>query len=244
MQEITEGKKRNSKYQSIKKDLKNKLTDGAWGDTGCLPPERELCDIYQASRMTVRKAVDDLETEGLLYRIHGKGTFVKQSSKINQPLAKLSGFSDDMIARGKKPSSKILLLDIIPASEIVAEKLNQRKGDPVILLRRLRFADDFPMAIETSYLNYNIFKPVYEKISEGSLYALMKQQLNIFPKKAIQSIEVSELSKWEAELLGNESLMVALLMYRQTFDDLDRPIEYVESKYRSDKYKFYIEMKI
>ncbi|MFR3037206.1 MAG: UTRA domain-containing protein, partial [Blautia hydrogenotrophica] len=68
------------------------------------------------------------------------------------------------------------------------------------------------------------------------------EELGIFPKKAIQSVEVSSLMEWEASLLGNESLNVSLLIHRQTFDADGMPLEYVESKYRSDKYKFYIEL--
>lgn len=244
MQEEAGVKRRNTKYQQIKSDLKARIQKGEWGDMKCLPPEREMCETYQASRMTVRKAVSDLEEEGLLYRIQGKGTFVRMNTKISQPLAKLSSFSDDMIARGKTPTSKILLLDVIPASEEIGEKLNIRKGDPVILMRRLRGADDIPMAIETSYVSYALFQPVYDKMPAGSLYSLMRNELHIYPKKAIQTIEVTGLSDWEASLLGNEKLMDALLMYRQTFDENDRPIEYVVSKYRSDKYKFYIELEI
>ena len=244
MQESTEVKRKNTKYQLIKSDLKARIQKGEWGEMTCLPPEREMCETYQASRMTVRKAISDLENEGLLYRIQSKGTFVKASTKISQHLAKLSSFSDDMIARGKTPTSKILLLDIIPASETIGEKLDINKGDSVIIMRRLRGADDIPMAIETSYVSYALFQPVYDKMSEGSFYSLMRKELHIYPKKAIQTIEVTGLSEWEASLLGNEKLIDALLMYRQTFDENDRPIEYVVSKYRSDKYKFYIELEI
>ena len=193
--------------------------------------------------MTVRKAVNELEQEGILYKVRGKGPFVKNTGKINQNLSKLTSFSEDMRTRGMVPGAKILLLDVLMANEVVADKLGIPVGDDVIMLRRLRLADGEPIAIETTYLRYALFSCVFDKLADGnSLYQFMKEELGIFPKKAIQSVEVSSLMEWEASLLGNESLNVSLLIHRQTFDADGMPLEYVESKYRSDKYKFYIEL--
>ena len=119
-------------------------------------------------------------------------------------------------------------------------KINQ--GDPAILLRRLRLADGVPMAIETIYLNDKIFHPVLEEYTGGSFYQFMHERFGIIPYRAIQSIEVVKLLRWEADLLGNPELDMALLMHRQTYDENNQPIEYVISKYRGDKYQFHIEL--
>lgn len=231
------------KYQTLKENLRERIESGRYLENNCLPAERELCEEFSTSRMTVRKAVNELEQEGILYKVRGKGTFVKNTGKINQNLSKLTSFSEDMRTRGMVPGAKILLLDVLMANEVVADKLGIPVGDDVIMLRRLRLADGEPIAIETTYLRYALFSGVFDKLADGnSLYQFMKEELGIFPKKAIQSVEVSSLMEWEASLLGNESLNVSLLIHRQTFDADGMPLEYVESKYRSDKYKFYIEL--
>ena len=100
-----------------------------------------------------------------------------------------------------------------------------------------------PWRLRTTYLDYQRFSPMLEEFTAGeSFYAFMRNRLGIVPKHALQSMEVAPLASWEAELLGNGKLDVAMLMYRLTFDQDERPIEYVISKYRSDKYKFKIDL--
>ena len=230
------------KYQKAKDTLLASIQEGQIGANECLPSERELCARFDVSRVTIRKAVDELEAEGVIYRFPGKGTFVKRQQKITQALSRLTSFTEDMQARHMKADSKILLSERSAANKEVAQRLGLNPGDEVILFRRLRLADGSPMAIETIYLDYNIFYPLLTEFSGGSFYAFMRERLGIVPKRALQSLEVTPLMEWEAELLGNVDLNAALLMNRQTFDDNDRPIEYVVSKYRSDKYKFTIEL--
>lgn len=230
------------KYQLVKDALLQQIQSGELGDNGILPSERELCATFQVSRVTIRKAVEELEEEGVIYRFQGKGSFVNRQPKITQVLSRLTGFTEDMQAKNMKPSSKILITERTAANQEVAEKLGLAPGAEVILLRRLRSADDIPMAIETIYLDYAVFSKVLTEFSEGSLYAFIRDTLGVVPARALQSIEVSNLMKWEAELLGNVELDVALLMHRQTFDRQGRPFEYVISKYRADRYKFNIEL--
>ena len=219
------------KYQQIKDLLLGSIQSGALDDGACLPPERELCERYDVSRVTVRKAIKELEDEGAVYRIQGKGTFLRRpQNKITQVLTRLTSFTEDMLSRGMTAGSRILL------TEQVAP------GAPVILFRRLRLADGEPMAIETSYLNDKLFHPMLDKYTGGSFYSFMRDELGLVPRRAVQSLEVADIPEWEAKLLGDPGRSVALLMCRQTFDASDRPIEYVVSKYRSDKYRFHIEL--
>lgn len=238
-----EAKAGKPKYQKIKERLLNSIQSGELSDGACLPPERELCDRFNVSRVTVRKAIKELEEEEVVYRIQGKGTFInRHPNKITQVLTHLTSFTEDMLSRGMTAGSRILLTELVAASAEIAEKLGIKQGDPVILFQRLRLADGEPMAIETSYLNDKLFHPMLEKYMGGSFYSFMRDELGIVPRRAVQSIEVAAIPEWEAKLLGNPSLAVALRMCRQTFDSSDRPVEYVVSKYRSDKYRFHIEL--
>lgn len=236
--------KKKLKYQMVKEALLKGIRDGEIGEGEVLPSERELCEMFGVSRVTVRKAVEELESEGIIYKFQGKGSFVKNPQKITQVLSRLTSFTEDMQAQSMKPSSKILLTECTAANEEVAEKLGIAPGSEVILLRRLRLADEIPMAIETIYLDHTLLEPVLTEFSEGSLYTFMRDRLGIVPTRAVQSIEVAKLMKWEAALLDNVDLKIALLMNRQTFDASDQPIEYVISKYRADRYKFHIELSI
>ena len=235
------GKKTLLKYQTVKKEIMRMINDGLLDDSKCLPPENTLCDMIKASRMTVRKAVDELVAEDILYRIQGKGTFIKQNVRINQRLSRLTSFSEDVRAMGMVPDSKILLNQEMPASELIAEKLGLKFGDPVIQFQRLRLADNEPIAIETSYYSSNQYKDMLTNFYSGSLYQLFKENYGIKPARALQTMEISKLTNWEANLLGEES-SIALFIHRQTFDQNDRPFEYVVSRYRIDKYKFNIEL--
>ena len=231
------------KYQQIKDLLLGSIQSGALDDGACLPPERELCERYDVSRVTVRKAIKELEDEGAVYRIQGKGTFLRRpQNKITQVFTRLTSFTEDMLSRGMTAGSRILLTEQVAASAEIAEKLDLAPGAPVILFRRLRLADGEPMAIETSYLNDKLFHPMLDKYTGGSFYSFMRDELGLVPRRAVQSLEVADIPEWEAKLLGDPGRSVALLMCRQTFDASDRPIEYVVSKYRSDKYRFHIEL--
>lgn len=231
------------KYQQIKQSILHYIEKmGLQESGGCLPTERELCERFSASRMTVRKAVDELEAQHILYRIKGKGTFVYPENLISQSLTRLTGFTEDMQARGKTTSSKILLCELTAATKAVAEKLNLEAGDDVIILRRLRLAEGEPMAIETSYLHGILCRQILHEPMGDSLYAYMRNVLHIHPTRALQSIEVGTLTDWEASLLGNPELKVSLLTHRQTFNETNQPIEYAISKYRSDRYKYFVEL--
>lgn len=229
------------KYRQIKQGILDYIEKNNLQITGeCLPPERELCELFDASRMTVRKAIDELEEEQVLYRIKGKGTFIKRDEQIHQSLSRLTGFTEDMTARKKPTRSHILLCEVTAATKTVAQKLQLNVGDDVIILRRLRLVEDEPMGIETCYLNRKLCGRILHEPMGNSLYAYMRNILNIYPARATQSIEVGALTEWEAALLGKPDMKIALLTHRQTFDTTNQPIEYTVSKYRSDRYKYYV----
>lgn len=231
------------KYQQVKQAILNYIEKQELQKTGeCLPSERELCEMFGASRMTVRKAVDELEDEQTLYRIKGKGTFVKRANLINQSLSRLTGFTEDMNARGKSAHSRILLCEMTAATKKVAEKLQLNVGDNVVILRRLRLVNEEPMGIETCYLKGDRCKRLLQEPMGESLYTYLRNELDIQPVRAVQSIEVGSLMDWEAVLLDAQNMKIALLTQRQTFDENNEPIEYTVSKYRSDRYKYYVEL--
>lgn len=231
------------KYMLIREQLKKAIDDGIYNSENCLPSERELSAIYSASRITIRKAINELENEGLIYTIKGKGSFVS-GNKISQQLGHLASFSDDMVSRGLKPSSKILAIEVIPATKLIAENLNLRYAEEVIMLKRLRLANKEPMAIETAYLPIKYKSVIFENAKDNmSLYELAKTHCNITLHRASQSFEVSKLENWESYLLEGDTDGFCIYIQRRTYDQNNNVFEFVESKYRS-KFKFYIELSL
>jgi len=238
------GKLSEPKYITIMKSLSSAIKDGIYNENNCLPSERELTEIYAVSRITIRKALSELEKNDIIYSIQGKGYFIN-SSKISQQLGKLASFSEDMISRGLHPSSIILALVIIPADKTVAEFLNINYADDVIMLKRLRLANNEPMAIETAYLNIQYKEEIINNFSENkSLYTVLKDKYHLLPQKAFQSFEIKTLDAWEATLLNEDKNNNCIFMQRRTYDNNNCIFEYVESKYRSSKFKFFIELMI
>lgn len=230
-------------YIQLQNMLKEQIQTGKLGPGDQLPPERELSERFKMSRMTVRQALNQLEAEGLLYRIQGKGTFVAKP-KITQTLWNLSSFTEDMISRGMKPGTQVIEKEIIYANSKLASFFQLDCDDlRLVKIRRLRTADDEPIALETTHLDYRKFHDIMEKDLSGSLYELFREQYNISLVKARQSIEAGEAMPLEAGLLRIPEKSALLIFERISYDSRDEVIEFVSSCYRADKYKFYVELR-
>lgn len=230
-------------YYQLKEIIKSKIQNGEYSEGQMIPSERELCVQYDISRMTVRQAINELQAEGYLYKVHGKGSFVR-SNKIEQNLASLTSFSEDMRKMGRVPSSKILSVESVKANAETAQKLGLHIGEDVLLLSRLRFADQQPICIEKTYLNANMLEYSYAfQSSDFSLYEHLRKRLHIKLTHAHQTIETILLSGEEASLLAVMENSLGLLMKRITYNEKDEAVEYVRSIYRGDTYKFIIELK-
>lgn len=203
-----------------------------------LPSERELCARFQVSRMTVRQALIDLTREGLIYSRVGKGTFVSEP-KIDQQLKTLTSFSQDMSARGSRTTSRVLEAKLIPAQDQVAQMLRIPVGTEIVILVRVRFADAIPLAIETVYLPHKYCPDLllYD-FSKESLYVVLEHQYHHRLVRAEQTIEAALANPRDAALLQLVPPVAVLVIERLTFTDQDILIEYVQSTYRSDRYKF------
>jgi GntR family transcriptional regulator len=232
-------------YHQLKIFIKEQINNDVWKNDEMILSERELSEEFGISRMTVRHAVNDLVSEGILYRKRGMGTFVAKP-KINQGLTKLSNFTSDMERRGLKPGAKVLHTKIIQATKKIAENLQIKENDNVVELLRLRLADNEPMALERSFLPYGKVHPILETSLENkSLYKELLEKCNIKLVLAKQTIEISYASRIEdAKILEIDLDTPVLLIERTTFMDDHTIVEYVQSLYRADRYKFSIEMKV
>src|SRR3954453_12034485 len=138
------------KYFQLREILLDLIEDDELPVDSSIPSERELCQRYGLSRMTVRQAVDHLVSEGRLYRVPGKGTFVARP-KLDMPL-RLVSFTEDMQARGLTPGARELDRRTVPANPHLARVFGVPPGAGVHVVERLRTADGEPMAIERCHI--------------------------------------------------------------------------------------------
>lgn len=235
-------KRSRPKHARLVEQLRLLVEETRAGDETCLPSERELGDRFGVSRVTVRNALAALEEQGLIYRVQGKGAFVSKE-KFRQPLSSLTSFTEDMDTQGMVSGSKILAMDLVPATSRTAQLLSLPEDTQLLLLRRLRLINGEPIAIENCYLPPSLGVPIQLHIQDNcSLYALMQSLCGVTPVWAEQSFEVGALFSWEQNLFGEKAPPYAMCTTRLTFDQNDHPIEYVESKYRADRYAYHVRM--
>ena len=226
---------REPKYWGLKRHLLEVLSSLPPGSP--IPTERSLAAQFDVSRTTVRQALAELTVEGRLLRVQGKGTFAAEP-KVAQRL-QLSSYTEDMRAQGREPSSKLLDVQELSADPELARLLAVRQGAKVLRLQRLRLADGEPMAIETTHLPLGRFRGLRRYVTPGfSLYQVLRERFDVEMGHAEETIETALAGPHEAEVLGADVGMPMLLLSRQTFDTEERPVEWVRSVYRGDRYKF------
>lgn len=229
-------------YHQLEEYVKSEIESGALKTDEAIPSEREYAERFQISRMTVRQALNNLVNDGYLYRQKGKGTFVNKQ-KLEQRLQGLTSFTEDMTERGMKPSNRLLSFEIIPAGAEIASRLHLKENAPVFEIKRVRLADNAPMAFETTYLPANLLRGLTEEIINHSLYRFIEEKLSLVISEATQQIEASIAREPEIKLLQIEKGAPVLLIVRTSYLKDGAPFEYVKSAYRADRYKFVHSMK-
>ncbi|GER89295.1 HTH-type transcriptional repressor YvoA [Dictyobacter vulcani] len=208
-------------YYQLKEVLKQQIRAGHLAPHTAIPSEPELVTQYHVSRATVRQALTELVHEGLLYRQHGRGTFVCEPRVQQQTISELTSFSEELRRRGKRPGGMLFISELVRGSQTVREQLRLTDEEQVIRLERLRTADDAPVAYEVDYLPYPRAAGVYQRakeIADGSLYNLMASE-GLQPYIAEQSIKADSASAREAELLRVSEKEAGLRLFCTAFDE-------------------------
>lgn len=202
-----------------------------------IPAERDLAIEYDVSRITVRKAIGGLVEEGLLTRRRGAGTFV--AGRVEKSFSKLSSFSEDMLARGKTPSSSWIGKSAGTVDPEESMSLGLSPGAPVFRFHRIRYADDQAMALEFSTIaGYCL--PNVEAV-DHSLYEALDRAGNR-PVRALQRLRAVPFGPHHARMLGVDPGQPGLLIERRAFLKDDRAAEFTRSYYRGDAYDFVAEL--
>ncbi|MEI4480258.1 MULTISPECIES: GntR family transcriptional regulator [unclassified Phyllobacterium] len=229
-------------YVKLQRLIENAVLDGLLKPGDALPPERELAAIADISRVTVRKAVQGLVSDGLLIQRHGSGTFVApRSARVEQSLTHLTSFTEDMARRGMVVRSTWLDRGIYVPSPEEMVTLGLTSGERVSRISRLRVANDTPMAIERAALSVHVL-PNPELVTL-SLYAVLAARGNR-PVRAIQRISAAILKENDAKLLEVPTGSASLNIERISYLDSGKVIEFTRSIYRADAYEFVAELKL
>ncbi len=224
-------------YVQLKQLLESQVVGGTLQPHGRVPSERELSEQYAISRMTARQALTELIQEGRLYTSAGKGTFVAEP-KIRQNLQALTSFTEEMRARGLTPTTRLIRREMVGAPLEVAANLRVAEESVVLCVQRLRLADGAPMALETAYLGFPGVEHLLGISLEGSLYRVLREHFGLIPAEAVQEVEAVLAQAEERTFLHLPEGAPVLKLQRTTFDEEMRPFEFVQSVYRSDRYRF------
>jgi GntR family transcriptional regulator len=224
-------------YQQLQRALRKAIEMQLLGPEDALPAERDLASDFNVSRITVRKALDGLVTEGLLVRRQGSGNFV--STRVQKNFAKLTSFSEDMRARGRTPHSVWLKRAEGTVNPEEALALRLSPGTPVLRFNRIRFADDAPMALEYATVVATAL-PSLDAV-DASLYEALEKSGHR-PVRALQRLRAVLLTEDQAELLKAKPGDPGLLVERLGSLRDGRAIEFSQSFYRGDIYDFVAEL--
>ncbi|WP_078555600.1 GntR family transcriptional regulator [Bacillus alkalicellulosilyticus] len=227
----------------VKEAIVEKIKQGIYQIGDKLPPEIELCKMFNVSRTTVRLALQQLTLEGRIYRIQGSGSYVSEP-KITQSLSSSGlGFANQMLEQGYQPKVVVIDLRVIPADSSLAEKLQLNETDPLTKLTRIRYANEIPIQYETSYIPWKFAPGLVEEKEDSlhSLFSLLQTKYNIKIHKTVESLEpiipTTQLCTRLQMIEGTPAFQLETTTYNQN----QAPIEYSEAIFRGDRSKFTIE---
>jgi GntR family transcriptional regulator len=229
------------RYEQLARHLTSAIAAGDLLPEAQLPPERDLADLAEVSRVTVRNAVAQLVEEGLLDQRRGAGTFVRAPRpKMEHSLSALLSFTEYMRQRGKTSTSRILLRGLFLPNPDEQMALGLSGTAQVARVNRLRSADDRAMALEWSSLPTDIL-PDPESV-QTSLYDVLRAA-GTAPTRAVQRITAVNVTNPDAMLLDLPEGMAVLRIDRTGYLPSGRPIEFTRGLYRSDVYDFIAELR-
>ncbi|MCM3630892.1 GntR family transcriptional regulator [Paenibacillus glycanilyticus] len=234
-----------SKYAIVKQKLLDSIKSGHYQPGEQLPTEDELCKMYNVSRTTIRQALQQLELEGRINKIQGRGTFISTSKSeiVHHMLAPIVSFSDHMEELGRRSETRILEASVIPAVHPFQLHLDIPEQSPVTKLVRLRLADDQPVAHETIYLPWSLAPGLSNEKEIGSLFKLLQDKYGHRIDRSVDTLKPVIADEEIAKLLNIEPGSPSIHIETISFLQDNTPIEYSESIFSTEMSHFVIERK-
>ena len=227
-------------YSQLRDILRTKIENEEWKPNQLIPSENELSKIYGVSRMTARSVVMQLNREGLVYRVQGKGTFVSEPKITTESLSYM-GIREQLEKMGYQTSTQLLSLQILTCSERVAQRLKVSVGTKVYELKRMRYVRGEPLSIHISYMVMEKCPNLESLDLEGEqLCVLLSRNYGLNRCEVIETLESTQASPEEAKLLEIHPKYPLLLLEDIISDSKGKPFEYTIVLFRGDKIKIQI----
>ncbi|QZY53096.1 GntR family transcriptional regulator [Leucobacter tenebrionis] len=221
------------KYLQIAERIRTEC--GTLHEGAQLPAEQELAAAYRASPMTVRRALDLLQEQGVVTRIPGRGTFVRHG--IISKSSALTSFTEDITMRGMTPGTRVLGVDEVTPTSEVSRDLSLGRTELVLQLERLRFADDEPICLEVAHVPQRYAKA----LGDSALVSLHRglASIGLAPDSATRRVHAAIVTDRQATLLGVPPGSPTLNIIQVFFDERGRPIQRSNACFRADRYETY-----
>ena len=220
-------------YRRVSGALAEAVGSGMLGEGNAFPSERSLANDLNVSRVTIRRAFDDLAASGLLKRRHGARSEV--TPRVEKTISTLRGFSEELRDRGAVPGQRWLLKQTALPTPIEAMALGLSPRENVVRLVRIRLADDTPIAFEKAVVPQTFLDG--PDLVVDSLYAAL-EHLGHRPTRGVQRIRAGIMTRAEADALGSEPGMPLLIVERRCFLSDGRAVEFTETRYHGERYDF------
>ncbi len=208
-----------------------------------LPSENELCNLFQVNRGTIRHALSLLESEGLIYREKGRGTFLRRR-RIELDPTTLCSTSEDLRRRGWVPGARLLDLRVMIPQPYIQRILGLTNEETVWEIYRLRIANNEPISLQWSYIPSRFAPNLNSKDLTSSLFSILKNDYGLHLDMADQVIRTRQATMEEANLLEIQEHVPVFEIIRQTFDQNQNPVEYLISLWRGDRYDLRVQLKL
>jgi len=225
-------------YADVEDTLALEIVRGTLSAGSRIPPENGLIERFGVSRTTIRKAIENLVSRGLVRIERGRGTFVAEP-RITQELTELTGFVEDMHALGRVPTARLLDMQVMPADKIVAQRLALAPGSLVMRLHRVRLADGNPVSFDETYLPRELGEKVTaHDLDQEPIFALLEQRYGVPLTDADYQLEATSAGSPVAAALGMAQGAPVFLIERTSYTTDRRPVDFERLYYRGDQIRF------
>lgn len=203
--------------------------------------EREYADTFGISLAPIRQGILDLVKEGYLYRVAGRGTFVREP-KVEEKISILSSFTESMQSKGIKSTMRVVELSVGEAPRDIHQAFGADDKEPFVFLQRIALVDGKAVALLISYLPEQLVPGLVTlNLNDQSLYRTLEKRYGIILMRAASSIEVVRCHDPQATLLGLTPGIPMLQVEGKTYDIDERLVEFSRVLYQADRFRFTIE---
>ena len=225
-------------YVQIKEALRGEIVNGKLKPHDQLPSESELTERFSVSRITVRQALNDLQKDGLIFKLHGKGSYVSKP-KAHQSLDRLQGFAEAMSGGGNEIFNEVLSAMERPAEPAVAARLNLSAGEPVFEIKRLRFLNRSPISVDITYVPTSVGARLAKAdLATRDIFLILENDFGLALGNAEVSIEAVAADEELARLLRTRRRAPLLRIERLTFTRDKTPLDFEYLFYIGDQFRY------